>query len=637
MIRLFEETLLDLFSKGRLSGTVHTCIGQELSGLAVMRHIREGDWIFSNHRCHGHYLAWKEDVRGLLAEIMGKRSGICAGRGGSQHICSGRFLSNGVQGGGVPIATGCALALANDPQGKAIAVAFIGDGTLGQGVVYESLNLAKKWDVPLLIVLEHNGYAQSTDTARTIAGDIRQRFESFGLKYWEGAIWDNTKLFAAAEQAVEHVRNERTPGALCITCYRLKAHSKGDDNRDPNEITSYLQRDPLVVFEKHQPEVAQRIRQECQKRIDDVIAELDHESSGAAGATQVPGWPTGRAAGWKAVEPLAQPQRVVERVRAGLKKLLGDDNRVVLLGEDMEDPYGGAFKASKGLSTEFPGRVRNTPISEAAITGVGNGLALAGLRPFVEIMFGDFITLAADQLINQASKFAYMYNEQVSVPVVVRTPMGGKRGYGATHSQSLEKHFLGTPGLTVAAMNSVFDPALLLGRIHTHLRSPCLLIENKLLYSMPVHHQAVDGRQWVENGAAFPTLKLEAAGSPDVTIVAYGGMVEEVEEAVNRAFLEQEIMAEVLAPTMIYPLDIDPIVESVQKTKRLLVVEEGQGFAGFGAEVISLCAEKLRGVNFQVARVCAATHAIPCCREQEKDALPGATSVLNAICSLARS
>jgi 2-oxoisovalerate dehydrogenase E1 component len=201
-IRLFEETLLDLFARGRLSGTVHTCIGQELSGLAVMRNVKEGDWVFSNHRCHGHYLALKEDVRGLLGEIMGKPSGICAGRGGSQHICSGRFLSNGVQGGGVPIATGCAMALANNPEGEAIAVAFIGDGTLGQGVVYESLNLARKWDVPLLVVLEHNGYAQSTDTARTIAGDIRQRFESFGLKYWEGSIWDSGELFALAERAV---------------------------------------------------------------------------------------------------------------------------------------------------------------------------------------------------------------------------------------------------------------------------------------------------------------------------------------------------------------------------------------------------------------------------------------------------
>jgi 2-oxoisovalerate dehydrogenase E1 component len=416
----------------------------------------------------------------------------------------------------------------------------------------------------------------------------------------------------------------------------LKAHSKGDDNRDPDEITSYLERDPLVVFEKHKPEVARRVRQECQQRIDDVVAELDRESHATGVAVQARSLPQATAR-WKPVEALATQQRVVERIRAGLKKLLVEDERVVLLGEDMEDPYGGAFKASKGLSSEFPGRVRNTPISEAAITGVGNGLALAGMRPFVEIMFGDFITLAADQLINQASKFAYMYNEQVSVPVVVRTPMGGKRGYGATHSQCLEKHFFGTPGLTITAMNSVFDPAMLLERIHAHLQSPCLLIENKLLYSMPVRHQAVDGRRWLENGEAFPTLKLEVAGTADITVVTYGGMVEETEEAVKRAFSEEEILAEILVPTMIYPLDIGPVVESLQKTKRLLVVEEAQGFAGFGAEVISACAERLRGVHFQTGRVCAAAHPIPSCKDLEKQALPDATAVFNTIRTLVGS
>src|SRR5580704_964002 len=171
-IRHFEETLLGLFSEGKLSGTVHTCIGQELCALAVVDNLREGDWIFSNHRCHGHYLAWSDDVRGLLAEIMGKRSGICGGRGGSQHLYRDQFLSNGVQGGAVPIAAGCALALSRFKDSDFIATAFIGDGTLGEGVVYETLNLARKLGVPLLVVLEKNGYAQSTNTATTISGHI---------------------------------------------------------------------------------------------------------------------------------------------------------------------------------------------------------------------------------------------------------------------------------------------------------------------------------------------------------------------------------------------------------------------------------------------------------------------------------
>jgi 2-oxoisovalerate dehydrogenase E1 component len=307
------------------------------------------------------------------------------------------------------------------------------------------------------------------------------------------------------------------------------------------------------------------------------------------------------------------------------------DEKVVLLGEDVMDPYGGAFKVTKGLSTEFPARVLNTPISEAAIVGFGNGLAVAGLRPIVEIMFGDFLALAADQIINQASKFSYVYNCQLNMPIIIRTPMGGKRSYGATHSQSLERHFFGTPGLSIVAVNSIFDPVLLLQRIHAHLLSPCLLVENKQLYTVQLHQTAADGRRWVENGQALPTLKLAVAGPADLTIVAYGGMIDDVEVAVKNAFVEAEIIVEVLAPTIIYPFDIAPIAESVAKTGRLLVVEEGQGFAGFGAEVIAACAERLQDQSFVAARVCAAPHPIPCSRELEKEALPGAAAVRKGI------
>ena len=638
LIRHFEEKLLTLFSEGRLHGTVHTCIGQELSALAVAEHLEDGDWVFSNHRCHGHYLAWNGDVKGLLAEIMGKPSGICAGRGGSQHIYRDQFLSNGVQGGGVPIAAGCALALTQGKDGRSLAVAFIGDGTLGQGIVYETMNLARLWDIPLLIVLEHNGYAQSTNTTNTIAGGIRQRFEAFGVKFWEGTIWRQEELFANARAATEYVRNERAPAALCIQSYRLKAHSKGDDNRARAEVDAYLDRDPLEVFEKKFPDISRKIREECESNIQEILASFEAQPADEPVASTSVVSPT--SAGVSTWRPgslaarlgeTASLPRVQERLRIGLKTLMARDERVRLIGEDIEDPYGGAFKISKGLSTEFPGRVRNTPISEAAIAGFGNGLALAGLRPIVEIMFGDFITLAADQLINQASKFAYMYAGQVSVPVIIRTPMGGKRGYGATHSQSLEKHFFGTPGLHIAAVNAVSDPALLLERIHEHLNEPCLLIENKLLYGVPVRTIASDGRLWLENEAPFPTLKLDADGKGDVTVVTYGGMVEEVEEAVRRAFVENEIVSEVLVPTMIFPLDLTPILESVARTGRLVVVEEGQGFAGFGAEVIASCAERLPGTALRSARVHAEPHPIPCSRDLEKDALPAAAQVLVAL------
>jgi 2-oxoisovalerate dehydrogenase E1 component len=639
-LRLFEEKLLDLFSQGKLSGTVHTCIGQELGAVAIAQYLQAGDWIFSNHRCHGHYLAYTNDVRGLLAEIMGKPSGICAGRGGSQHICKGQFLSNGVQGGGIPIAAGCAMALKLKQNADDIAVAFIGDGTLGQGVLYETLNLSAKWEVPLLLVVELNGYAQSSVTAETRAGSVAERFEAFGIQYRESSIWEEEKLFATVQEAVHAVRVERRPAVLGIHCYRLKAHSKGDDNRDPKEVSNYWKKDPITVFEEECPESAKRVRSQSEQRLQEVLSSIEEEKVTSllphSEESSIKPAIT-KDATWQPLVPSAPAQRISERLRSGLGTLLQKDERVIVIGEDLEDSYGGAFKVTKGLSTEFPGRVRNTPISEAAIVGFGNGMALAGKRPVVEIMFGDFVTLAADQIINQASKFSYMYNGQVRVPIIIRTPMGGKRGYGATHSQSLEKHFFGTPGLNIVSVNSIFDPGLLLERVHEHIDGPCLFLENKSLYSVKLRQTATNGLRWLQDGAAFPMLRLESGENCDITVVTYGGMVEEVEEAAHRAFMEEEIICDMLVPTLIYPLDINPIVNSVRRTRRLLVVEEGQGFAGFGAEVIAACNEALPEVPIRASRVFAKPHAIPCSRELEKNALPQTVDIFNALTRLTTS
>ncbi len=630
-LRVFEEKLLDLFSAGKLSGTVHTCIGQELNAVAVSKNLRSSDWVFSNHRCHGHYLALHPKPEGLLAEIMGRSSGLCAGRGGSQHICDGRFFSNGIQGGGTPIAAGCALAETFNPGSENISVAYIGDGTLGQGVLYETCNLAALWSLPWLLVVEHNGYAQSTSTATTIAGSILPRFEAFGLKTFATDIWNEESLFATSKEAVEYVRQTRKPAVLCLACYRLKAHSKGDDNRTLEEVSRFLERDPLVVFEKANPELSKGIRSRLDNELEAALARIEASPESATLAVSTGSLAKARPVFWQLVETNAEPQRVVERLRAGLAELLKTDPRSVVIGEDIEDEYGGAFKVSKGLSTQFPGRVRNTPISEAAIAGFGNGLAMAGKRPIVEIMFGDFVTLIADQLINQASKFAYLYNHQVSVPVIVRTPMGGRRGYGATHSQSIEKMFFGTPGLQIFAVNDVFDPALLLRRIHDEVSDPSLVIENKSLYRSKLRSAAINGVPWLHNCATFPTHRLPVGGGTDLTIVLYGGMLEETEKAAAEAFIQSEIRCELVVPTRLQPLDLSPILESVAKTGRLLVVEEGQAYAGFGAELIAACTEALPRGAFLASRCAAAEHPIPCSKDQERDALPQASTILKAI------
>lgn len=273
LIRRVEETLLDLFAAGKLVGTTHTCIGQEADAAGVLAHLDPSrDVVFSNHRCHGHYVAFTGDVEGLIAEVMGRVTGVCGGKGGSQHLCSGNFYSNGVQGSIVPVATGIALAESRKATG-AVTTVFIGDGTLGQGVVYESLNMASLWELPVLFVLEDNEYAQSTPSRLGVAGSIGSRARAFGIDTTELDTTDVLEIHTAAERAVADVRATRRPRFLAIGTYRFSPHSKGDDNRDPAEIDERRQRDPLVVAGSRIG-AAERLglEQACEERLQRALA-----------------------------------------------------------------------------------------------------------------------------------------------------------------------------------------------------------------------------------------------------------------------------------------------------------------------------------------------------------------------------
>ena len=268
LIRRFEETLLELFAAGKLAGTTHTCIGQEADAAGVISCLdAERDVVVSNHRCHGHYLAFTGDVDGLLREVMGKEGGVCGGKGGSQHLRAGNFYSNGVLGSTVPLAAGMALA-ERERGGGAVTTVFVGDGTLGQGVVYESLNIASLWRLPLLVVVEHNGYAQSTPSRLQLAGDVEARAAAFGIETDRLDSTDVMEIRDAAARAVAHVRATGTPFFLVIDTYRFSPHSKGDDFRDPEEIAARQARDPLAVAAPRLGEDTHReIEEACARRV----------------------------------------------------------------------------------------------------------------------------------------------------------------------------------------------------------------------------------------------------------------------------------------------------------------------------------------------------------------------------------
>lgn len=269
-IRRFEETLLVLFEEGVLNGTTHCCIGQEADSVAICEHLGPGDHIFSNHRCHGHYLARTGDAMGLLCEIMGKAEGMCGGIGGSQHVCAPGFKSNGVQGGIVPTAAG--IALAEKLRGSdRVSVVFIGDGTLGEGIVYETLNMASLWSIPLWVIVEDNGWSQSTPLALNFAGSMVGRFDAFGIPVREITTTDVLEIDAAAAEEIAQLRAVREPRALIIHTYRLCHHSKNDDSRPVEEVRERWQTEPIVV---HGRRLRAADRSRIDGEVDAAIAEL---------------------------------------------------------------------------------------------------------------------------------------------------------------------------------------------------------------------------------------------------------------------------------------------------------------------------------------------------------------------------
>lgn len=253
LIRHFELALLDMFGRGELHGTTHTCLGQEYVPVALRPLLTDGDFVFSNHRGHGHYLARFGDPHGLLAEVMGREGAVCHGVGGSQHILRDRYLSTGVQGESVPVAAGVALHLKRAEPGH-LALVYLGDGTWGEGAVYEALNMAALWGLPLLLVVENNGIAQSTPTTAQLAGTISGRARAFGVDHLLVSSTDTEVVRAALTPVLHRVRERSTPYVVELLTHRVGPHSKGDDSRRPEEIAHAAAHDWYARYAEAYPE-----------------------------------------------------------------------------------------------------------------------------------------------------------------------------------------------------------------------------------------------------------------------------------------------------------------------------------------------------------------------------------------------
>ncbi|MFI7129372.1 alpha-ketoacid dehydrogenase subunit beta [Nonomuraea sp. NPDC050153] len=327
--------------------------------------------------------------------------------------------------------------------------------------------------------------------------------------------------------------------------------------------------------------------------------------------------------------------RVAESLNRALHEVLADDSSVRVLGEDVLDPYGGAFKITKGLSSRFPGQVLATPISENGIVGVAGGLALAGGKAIVEIMFSDFVALAFDQIVNFAAKSVSMYGRPLRLPLVVRCPSGGGRGYGPTHSQSLQKHFIGVPGLAVYEVSPFDDHRALFGEMLAR-GEPCLLFEDKILYTRQVFGGGVVDdlfRYDVLPGSGGVTrVYLDDPEQADCVIIAPGGVAHRALAAMRTLLLERELTCLLLVPRRLYPFDATPLSPLLERAGAVVVAEESTAGGTWGAEVAHQVHSRLWGrLRRPVSLVHSAAGVIPAAAHLERDVLVQDTAIVRAV------
>ncbi|MHC4174012.1 MAG: alpha-ketoacid dehydrogenase subunit alpha/beta [Planctomycetota bacterium] len=649
-IRFFEEKVFELLGQNIIKGASHLYAGEEAIAVGSIAAIQRGDVIGSTHRGHGHcgaignkYANSEDDHQNhwnqMMAELMGKETGYCKGRGGSMHIADvdrcNNLGSTGIVGGNQAPAVGAALAEKYKKTGK-VVLSFFGDGSTNCGSFHESMNMASTLAVPLVAIIENNLYGMSVPfSGSEVEGavrasnidDIAQRAASYDVPAMIIDGQDAVAVFLAVGKAVEKARKDNQMTIIEAKTYRWYGHSRSDPRayRTKAEEKAWHQRDPITVL-------SEKLRTEklcTQEQLDRI---KDKAFATIEAATQFgldSPWPntadltkdvyveetyppeiieSDKAVSAKVAEATAAfeaaltsstaktKKEATEQARAKIKSqfdmeimTIGQavsvaqaeeirrDKNVIVMGEDV-GLYGGAYQATRGLLAEFgTDRVIDTAISEAAIAGAAVGAALRGMRPVAEIMYVDFVTIAMDQLVHVGAYNRYMFGGKAKVPMVLRTEGGVGRCIAAHHSESLEAWLMHPPGLYVVMPSTPYDAK---GLLKAAIRSdnPVVFIEHKATYG--------------QLGAVPPGDYIIPLGVADIkrpgqdaTIVSYCRMVMFSLKAAKVLAEQHGIDAEVIDARTLKPLDIKTIAESVRKTGRLITVSEGFPTCGAGREI----------------------------------------------------
>ena len=327
--------------------------------------------------------------------------------------------------------------------------------------------------------------------------------------------------------------------------------------------------------------------------------------------------------------------KFIRSINNSLEKMLRNHKEIILYGEDLLDPYGGAFKVTRGLSTKFPNRVLPTPISEAAMIGMAGGMAIGGIRPILEIMFGDFLMLGADQLLNHLVKYEWMYNNKVTVPVTIRTTMGGRRGYGPTHSQSLEPILASIPGLKIISPTFYHNPGQLLEYTTINESGVKVFCEYKINYTKELVNQtnSQEGISVKYSEGKYPTVYLSNSEfeDPEIIIISHGGNAILIEDLLMEMLIENELAVQANFPSLIKPILFNELFFGIENCKMIIVIEESPKSFGWGNEIVAYIAESGLAEGKSIARVGADESPIPSSKLLEQKILPGIDDVFHVI------
>jgi 2-oxoisovalerate dehydrogenase E1 component len=649
-IRFFEEKVFDLLGQNIIKGASHLYAGEDAVAVGAIAAIERGDVIGSTHRGHGHCGAignkyadsekerqdhWNQ----MMAELMGKETGYCKGRGGSMHIAEvskcNNLGSTGIVGGNQAPAVGAALAEKFKKSGR-VVLSFFGDGATNTGSFHEAMNMASTLAVPLVAIVENNLYGMSVpfsgsevDGALRASNveDIAVRAAAYDVPGMIVDGQDALAVFLAVGAAVKEARKNCRMTIIEAKTYRWYGHSRSDPRayRTKAEEKAWHQRDPITVLRTKLLDEGLCIQEKLDEIKDKAFATIEEATKFGMDSP----WPNvadltkdvyvdesypaevieaDKVTSAKVMEATTAfnaaiasstaktKKEATEQARGQVKSKYGmdiitigqavsaaqaeelrRDKNVFVMGEDV-GLYGGAYQATRGLLTEFgTERVIDTAISEAAIAGAAVGAALRSMRPIAEIMYVDFVTIAMDQLVHVGAYNRYMFGGKAKVPMVLRTEGGVGRCIAAHHSESLEAWLMHAPGLYVVMPSTPYDAK---GLLKAAIRSdnPVVFIEHKATYGQL--GAVPEGDYIIPLGVA----DIKRLGS-DATIVSYSRMAMWSLDAAKILAEKHGIEVEVIDLRTLKPMDIEVVAQSVRKTGRLITVSEGFCMCGAGREI----------------------------------------------------